>query len=93
MHEGDWFDCAATCSEIARIALPVPTSSVETIDCGLNQIVIADFLAGFIHGFTGNDHKAYFETCLIDTPQFEADMCDAVNKFATKDNQQVIQAV
>lgn len=64
-----------------------------TIDCGLNQTKIADFMSGFIMGFTGNDHKAYFETCMIDTPQFEADMCTAVNDFATKDNQQVIQGV
>ena len=47
-------------------------------------------IAGFIRNMTGNDHSAYMEQCFKDTPQFETDMCDAVNAFATKDNQQMI---
>ena len=89
----DYYGTADMAASVAKLALPVPAGFGATIDCGLSQTVVADFLAGFVHGFTGNDHKAYFETCLIDTPAFEADMCDAVNKIATKDNQQVVLAV
>ena len=45
----------------------VPGHSFE-----LNTIEVADFLAGFVHGFTGQDHKAYFESCIKDTPSEKA---------------------
>ena len=60
---------------------------------GLTSIEVADFAAGMIHGFTGNDHKAYFETCFHDTVAFETDICTAVADFATKDNEKVLEAV
>ena len=66
----------------------VPGHSFE-----LNTIEVADFLAGFVHGFTGQDHKAYFESCIKDTPALEADVCTAVQDFYTKDNQKVLQGV
>jgi len=65
----------------------------ENFDCTLNAKEEADFLAGFIFGFTGHDQKAYLESCYHDTPQFETDICNAVNDFSTKDNQKVIEGV
>jgi len=50
-------------------------------------------MAGFVHGITGSDQKAYFETCFKDTDAFEKDVCDAVNDFMTKDNQKVLEGV
>jgi hypothetical protein len=55
--------------------------------------MVADMLAGFVAGFTGNDHKAYFETCMKDSDAFEMDICNAVNDFRTKDNQKVIEGL
>ena len=49
---------------------PLATS----VNCGtfsLNTTEIADFTAGFVAGFTGNDHQAYFEQCVHDTDDFE----------------------
>ena len=45
---------------------PLATS----VNCGtfsLNTTEIADFLAGFVAGFTGDDYQAYFESCVQDT--------------------------
>ena len=63
------------------------------MDCQLNTVEVADFLAGFVYGFTGNNWQSYFETCFKDTPAFETDVCTAVNDFATKENQKVIQGI
>jgi hypothetical protein len=62
-------------------------------DFTLNTVEVADFLAGFVHGFTGNDHKAYFETCFKDTDAFEVDVCNVVKGIASKDNQQIIESL
>merc|ERR1719266_3284178 len=82
-------------STIARIALP--TQSLGDTVCydgwTLTNAEVADFLSGFVHGFTGNDHKAYFETCIKDTPQFEQNICTAVTDISTKDNQKVLAGV
>ena len=92
----DYYGTADMASSVARIALPVP-KSVGAVDCyegfELNTVEVADFLAGFVHGFTGKDHKDYFETCIKDTDSFEKDICDAVADFATKDNQKVLAGV
>ena len=59
----DYYGTADMASSVARIALPVP-KSVGAVDCyegfQLNTVEVADFLAGFVHGFTGKDHKDYF---------------------------------
>ena len=49
---------------------PLATS----VDCGtfsLNSREIADFVSGFIAGFTGDDQEVYFEQCVHDTDDFE----------------------
>ena len=49
---------------------PLATS----VNCGtfsLNSTEIADFVAGFVAGFTGDDYQTYFESCLQDTADFE----------------------
>ena len=71
----------------------LPVQAVGVLDCQLTDVKDADFLAGFIAEFTGNDHKAYFETCYHDTAAFKSDICDAVNAFSTKDGQQVLSGV
>jgi len=65
----DYYGVADIASTLAKIALPVPAASVSlgnTADCGrfsLNTVEIADFLAGFMSGFTGNDDQVYMESC------------------------------
>ena len=60
---GDFFGTADMASSVAKIALPVH-SVYGAVDCyegfELNTSEVADFLAGFVHGFTGKDHKDYF---------------------------------
>ena len=75
-------------ADLATIAVPV-----RDIECNLNTTEVADFLAGFVYGFTGNNWQSYFETCFKDTPAFEADVCTAINDFATKDNHKIIQGI
>merc|ERR1712087_771169 len=81
--------------------LPMSPSPVDEAlgdiqaDCeaSLNTMAVADVLAGFTFGFTGHDDKAYFETCIHDTPQFEKDMCAVSAAFATKDTQKATEAM
>ena len=71
---------------------PLATS----VDCGtfsLNSKEIADFAAGFVAGFTGDDYQTYFESCIQDTQDFETTICTAVNDFMTKNNQQMVEGV
>ena len=91
----DYYKVAADVSTIAKLALPVQTLGGVKEDCLalMNTTTAADFLAGFIYGFTGNDHKAYFETCFKDNSGFEADICEVAYDFSTKDNQMVLQGV
>lgn len=49
--------------------------------------------AGFIYGLTGDNWETYFETCLQDTPEFEATVCTAVEDLATKNNQLMIEGL
>ena len=92
----DYYGASDMATSIAKIALPVPASLGDT-KCydgfTLTTVEVADFLSGFIHGFTGNDHKAYFETCFHDTDAFEVDVCTAVRDFASKDNEKVLEGV
>ena len=94
---GDFYSSAKDAFTIARIALPLPPSTVGGVkeDClaMLTSQVDADFLAGFVKGFTGNDHKAEMEACYTDTAAFRDDICTASAAFATKDNQQVLSAI
>ena len=62
----------------------------EGFECGLSTSTIAYLISGFMKSFTGWTDFNYLQTCFKDTPQFEKDMCDAANAFATKDNQQVL---
>ena len=65
-------------------------------DCGdftLNNTIIADFLAGFFHGFTGNDDKAAMEACYQGSTSFESDVCEFVADFRTKDNRKVMEGI
>lgn len=92
----DFYGAAKEASTIAKIALPLPPSYEASITCGdfsLTTVEVADYLSGFIYGFTGVDHKDYFEKCFQDTQAFEQDVCDAVTDFRTKDNQKVIAGV
>ena len=92
----DYFKAGEDLADIATLAVgPIQTAdyTVGTLDCQLSDAKDADFLAGFIAEFTGNDHKAYFETCFKDSDAFKADICTAVNAFATKDGQQVLVGV
>jgi len=69
------------------LALPIPAvGDAQCADFTLNTVETADFLAGFIKGFTGNDHKAEMETCFKDTDAFEMDVCAVVKALETKDN-------
>merc|ERR1712151_1315133 len=88
-YTSNYQSAAYDAGTLAKLALPMPPAmeGEENFDCALNAKEEADFLAGFIFGFTGHDQKAYLESCYHDTPQFETDICNAVNDFSTKDNQ------
>ena len=82
---------------LALTVLPAPpTMEVEEgFDCGLNDAMVADMMAGFMHEMPGSSQAVthqYMESCFKTTayPQFLDDMCSAANSFATKDNQQVL---
>jgi hypothetical protein len=64
----DYYGTADMASSLAKLALPVPADYKlgNTVSCGkfsLNTVEIADFIAGFMAGFTGHDDKTYMETC------------------------------
>jgi hypothetical protein len=89
---GDYYTTAADASKLAVLALPLPSLGDATCDgkTSLNTVELADFIAGFIKGFTGNDHKAEMETCFKDTDAFEMDVCSIIKAISTKDNQQIM---
>ena len=92
----DWYDAAKEASTIAKIALPVSSFENVGTSCGdftIDQKSMADYLAGFIHGFTGEDDRADLEANLVDDGKFQTDICTAVNDFRTKDNQKVLEGV
>ena len=59
----------------------------------LTTVEIADFLAGFVYGFTGDNYQTYFESCFQDTQAFEADICTIVADFASKDNRRMVEGL
>ena len=100
--ETDWdsaqyFAAGQALADVATILIgPINSGLGTSVDCGdftLNTTEIADFLAGFVAGFTGDDYQTYFESCVQDTQEFESSICTAVNDFMTKDNQKMVQGV
>jgi len=92
----DYYGAAADASTIAKIALPVPSGELGDVKCAdfeLSTIIIADYIAGFMHGFTGNDNKAAMEACFQDNEGFENDVCEFVADFRTKDNRKVLEGI
>ena len=97
---GNFYGTAMEAAALAKLALPVPSAEdlemVGDKDCGdftINTTVLADYLAGFFNGFTGNDDKAAMETCFHDNDSFETDVCDFVADFRTKENQKVLEGL
>jgi len=64
-HAGNYEGVGNDAGSIAKIALPLPAAEEFSagFDCELTDTVEADYLAGFIKAFTGNDHSAALETC------------------------------
>ena len=96
----NYYGAAMEAAALAKLALPVPTAEdlemVGDKDCGdftINTTVLADYLAGFFNGFTGNDDKAAMETCFHDNDSFESDVCEFVADFRTKENQKVLEGL
>jgi len=101
--ETDWdsqkyFDAGKDLADLATLAIgPISTGlEVEAgFDCGLNDTMVADLMAGFMWAMPGGsaiDRHEYMETCFTTTayPALLDDMCSAANSFATKDGQQVL---
>jgi hypothetical protein len=74
--EADWdsaqyFAAGQALADVATILVgPISSGLGTSVDCGdfsLNTTEIADFLAGFVAGFTGADYQSYFEGCVQDT--------------------------
>ena len=74
--ETDWdsaqyFAAGQALADVATILIgPINSGLGTSVDCGdfsLNTTEIADFLAGFVAGFTGDDYQTYFESCIQDT--------------------------
>lgn len=71
----DYYTAAADASTLAKLLLPVP-AEMEMLDdqlpCPkgfkLTTIELADFVSGFMFGFTGHDDKTDMEKCFKDTP-------------------------
>lgn len=83
---------------MAKILLPVPAElEDDPLPCpkgfDLTTLEVADFVAGFMFGFTGHDDKADMEQCFKDTPEFRTDMCNVYANLVTKDNQKVLEAI
>ena len=97
----NYYGTAQEAAAIAKLALPLPTAEqlegmVGDHDCGdfsLNTTIIADYLAGFMNGFTGHDDKAAMEACFMDNDSFETDVCEFVADFRTKDNRKVMEGI
>ena len=92
----DYYGVAVDASTIAKIALPVQSGELGDVECAdfkLSTTIIADYLAGFMHGFTGHDNKAEMETCFADDDAFETDVCEFVADFRTKDNRKVMEGL
>ena len=100
-NNGNFYGTAMEAAALAKLALPLPSEEdmeamVGDKDCGdfkINTTIIADYLAGFFNGFTGNDDKAAMETCFHDNDGFESDVCEFVADFRTKENQKVLEGL
>lgn len=69
---GNYYETAAEAAAVAQLALPLPSlSQVQCADFPMSTVEIADFIGGFIEGFTGNNHKTELEGCFKDTDAFE----------------------
>ena len=72
---GNYFNAGKDLADIATLAIgPIQSEAYGDTDCGdftLSTTEIADFLAGFVYGFTGENYQTYFESCFTDTPAFE----------------------
>ena len=94
---GNFYGTAMEAAALAKLALPVPSETtvgdVKCADFELSTKIIADYLAGFMGGFTGNNNKADMEACFADSPQFETDVCEFVADFRTKENQKVLEGL
>ena len=93
----NYYGTALEAAALAKLALPVPTyEKLGDHNCGdfsLTTTIIADYLAGFFNGFTGNDDKADMEACFADNDSFETDVCEFVADFRTKDNRKVMEGI
>ena len=66
----NYYGTAVEAAALATLALPMPSSigaSAKCADFDLNTSEVADFIAGFIKGFTDKDHKTELEACFADT--------------------------
>ena len=94
---GDYYGVAVIASTMAKIALPIAGAEqlgdTKCADFTLSTTIIADYLAGFMEGFTGNNNKAAMEACFADSPDFETDVCEFVADFRTKDNRKVLEGI
>ena len=45
-------------------------NSIVCSDLSLSNTISVDYLAGFMLGFTDNDHKTELQTCFNATPDF-----------------------
>jgi len=102
--ESDWdtqkyFDAGKDLADLATLAIgPISSGLEDVIDCGLNDAMVADLMAGFMNWMpysSGIDRHEYMESCFKTTayPEFLNDMCSAANSFATKDNEQVLAGI
>ena len=74
---GNYHGLGQAAAALCKLGLPLETAEevgmVGDKDCGdftLNTTIIADYLAGFMHGFTGHDDKAEMEACFADDDAF-----------------------
>ena len=53
-------------------------NSIVCNDLSLSNTISVDYLAGFMLGFTDNDHKTELKTCFTATPDFQTNLCKSV---------------
>jgi len=103
---GNFYQAAWDSADIARTALPTPAlrlgaahedenefAPYPTCMYVINSKDDAEFLAGFIESFTGNNHKDEMLSCYKDSDEWRTDICNAVADIATKDNTKVIEGI
>ena len=63
------------------------------VNCGpftLSTTQIADFIAGFVAGFSGHNDKYMIEACFMHDQSLEKDICNMVKDFESGDHRSVI---